>query len=327
MSSESPLQRHVLNGATMGTRYSAVFFAPAGIDLGAIGAALLATVDRVDRQMSTWKSDSDLSRLNAAPLWQWHRVPPELWTVLDAALRVGRESGGAFDIGVGDAVNAWGFGPTGDAPDAQHIRALGQRPRRAAHEVLELDPAQQRLRKHSAVVLDLSGIAKGYGVDALAACLDGLGITRYLVGIDGEMRAKGSKPGGQAWAVAIEKPVRHVREAMGVMELADVAIATSGDYRHYFELAGQHYAHTMHPATGRPVDNRLASVTVVMPSCMLADAWATALLVMGAPAATALAQQQGMTALLVLREVGGLDAGDDGEAFTQISIVDGVLQP
>ena len=322
MSSEAPLQRHVLNGATMGTRYSAVFFAPAGIDLGAIGAALLATVDRVDRQMSTWKSDSDLSRLNAAPLWQWHRVPPELWTVLDAALRVGRESGGAFDIGVGDAVNAWGFGPTGDAPDAQHIRALGQRARRAAHEVLELDPAQQRLRKHSAVALDLSGIAKGYGVDALAHCLDGFGVRHYLVGIDGEMRAKGSKPGGQAWAVAIEKPLRHLRDVMGVMELADAAIATSGDYRHWFELAGQHYAHTIHPVSGRPLDNRLASVTVVMPSCMLADAWATALLVLGAPAATELAQQRGMTALLVLRNL-----SDAGDAFEQISLVDGVLQP
>ena len=328
MSSESPvLQRHTLNGATMGTRYSAVFFAAAGIDLGAIGAALSAAVDRVDRQMSTWKSDSDLSRLNAAPLLQWQRVPPELWTVLDAALGVGRASGGAFDIGVGDVVNAWGFGPTGDAPDAQHIRALGQRARRPAHEVLELDHARQQVRKHGAIALDLSGIAKGYGVDALAACLDGLGITRYLVGIDGEMRARGSKPGGQPWAVAIEKPVRHVRAAMGAMELADAAIATSGDYRHYFELAGQHYAHTMHPASGRPVDNRLASVTVVMPSCMWADAWATALLVLGAPAATALAQQQGMTVLLVLREEGGLEGTGDAEAFEQISIVDGVLQP
>lgn len=277
--------------------------------------------------MSTWTPDSDLSRLNAAPLLQWHSVPPELWTVLDAALRVGRESQGAFDIGVGDVVNAWGFGPTGTVPDAQQIRALGQRPYRAANEVLELDHAHQRVRKHATVALDLSGIAKGYGVDALAACLDGFGITRYLVGIDGEMRAKGSKPDGQAWAVAIEKPVRHLREVMGVMELADAAIATSGDYRHWFEVAGKHYAHTMQPTSGRPVDSRLASVTVVMPSCMLADAWATALLVMGAPAATERAQQQGMTALLVLREVCELGDGGDSEAFTQISIVDGVLQP
>lgn len=326
MSSEPPsakvmapaLQRHALNGETMGTRYSAVFFAPASTDLGAVGAALLAAVDQVDRQMSTWKPDSDLNRLNAAPAHQWHAVPAELLAVLDAAVRVGIESRGAFDIGVGKLVNAWGFGPTGQEPDAQQISTLGQRAHRAASEVLEVDLTQQRVRKNETVALDLSGIAKGYGVDALARCLDRFGITRYLVGIDGEMRAKGSKPDGQAWAVAIEKPVRHVREVMGVMELVDAAIATSGDYRHWVEVAGQHFAHTMDPRSGRPVDNRLASVTVVMPTCMLADAWATALLVMGVPAATELAQQRGMTALLVLRE---------GDVFEEISILDGQLQP
>ena len=326
MSSEPPsakvmapaLQRHALNGETMGTRYSAVFFAPANTDLGAVGAALLAAVDQVDRQMSTWKPDSDLNRLNAAPLHQWHTVPAELLAVLDAAVRVGIESRGAFDIGVGTLVNAWGFGPTRHEPDAQQISALGQRAHRATSEVLEVDLTQQRVRKNETVALDLSGIAKGYGVDALARCLDRFGITRYLVGIDGEMRAKGSKPDGQAWAVAIEKPVHHVREVMGVMELVDAAIATSGDYRHWVEVAGQHFAHTMDPRSGRPVDNRLASVTVVMPTCMLADAWATALLVMGVPAATELAQQRGMTALLVLRE---------GDVFEEISILDGQLQP
>lgn len=326
MSSEPPsakvaapaLQRHALNGETMGTRYSAVFFAPTSTDLGAVGTALLAAVDQVDRQMSTWKSDSDLNRLNAAPAHQWHAVPAELLAVLDAAVRVGIESRGAFDIGVGKLVNAWGFGPTGHEPDAQQISALRQRAHRAASEVLEIDLTQQRVRKNGNVALDLSGIAKGYGVDALARCLDRFGITRYLVGIDGEMRAKGSKPDGQAWAVAIEKPVRHVREVMGVMELVDAAIATSGDYRHWVEVAGQHFAHTMDPRSGRPVDNRLASVTVVMPTCVLADAWATALLVMGVPAATELAQQRGMTALLVLRE---------GDVFEEISILDGQLQP
>ncbi len=316
MSSE--LQRHALNGETMGTRYSAVFFAPAGIDLGAIGTALFMAVDQVDQQMSTWKPDSDLNRLNAAPAHQWHAVPAELLTVLDAAMRVGIESRGAFDIGVGELVNAWGFGPSGREPNAQQIRALGQRAYRSASAVLEIDLAQQCVRKNEPIALDLSGIAKGYGVDALARCLDRFGITRYLVGIDGEMRAKGAKPDGQAWAVAIERPVRYVREMMGVMELVDAAIATSGDYRHWVEVAGQNFAHTMDMGSGRPVDNSLASVTVVMPTCMLADAWATALLVMGAPAATNLVQQRGMTALLVSRV---------GDAFEEISIVDGQLQP
>mgnify|MGYP003378455381 CR=1 FL=1 len=142
-SSEAPpgsvpaLQRHTLNGETMGTRYSAVFFAPANINLGAIGTALFAAVDQVDRQMSTWKPDSDLNRLNAVPLHQWHAVPAELLAVLDTAVRVGIESRGAFDIGVGELVNAWGFGPTGQQPQAQQIRVLGQRTQRAASAVLE----------------------------------------------------------------------------------------------------------------------------------------------------------------------------------------------
>ncbi|MGV8805023.1 MAG: FAD:protein FMN transferase [Polaromonas sp.] len=323
MSFETPtpaalgLQRHSLSGQTMGTRYSAVFFAPAGVDDAAIGAGLFAAVDKVDSQMSTWQPDSDLSRLNALPGQQWLALPEELMTVLDTALHIGRQSQGAFDIGVGELVNAWGFGPAKAQADTQQISALRQRPHHPAADGLELDRARSRVRKRQPVTLDLSGIAKGYGVDALARCLDGFGITRYLVGIDGEMRAKGLKPDGRAWAVAIEKPVRHVREVMGVMELSDAAIATSGDYRHWVEVQGQHYAHTMNPLNGQPVRNRLAAVTVVMPNCMLADAWATALLVLGETDGVALAQKRGMDALFVLR---------DGEGFEEISLVGGQRQ-
>jgi len=313
-----PLQRHALNGETMGTRYSAVFFAPAGVDLSAIGAGLAAAVGQVDRQMSTWKPDSDLSRFNALPEGQWLAVPEALATVLDTALAVSLQSQGAFDIGVGELVNAWGFGPAGVRPDHQRISTLGNRAHRPASDVLEIDRAHHRIRKRAPLALDLSGIAKGYGVDALARCLDRFGITRYLVGIDGEMRARGRKPDGRAWAVAIEKPVRHVREVMGVMELADAAIATSGDYRHWVDVEGRPYAHTMNPSDGQPVSNRLAAVTVVMPSCMLADAWATALLVLGETAGVELAQQRGMQALFVLH---------DGDGFEEISIVDGQRQP
>lgn len=312
------LQRHTLSGETMGTRYSAVFFAAPGVDESSIGAALFAAADKVDRQMSTWKPDSDLSRLNATPAQQWIDLPEELMAVLDAALRIGVQSNGAFDIGVGDLVDAWGFGPAGPTPDEGRARALKAQAHHPATDVLELDHVQKRARKSTPIALDLSGIAKGYGVDALARCLDSLGITRYLVGIDGEMRAKGHKPDGQAWAVAIERPVAGVREVMGVMELADAAIATSGTYRHWVEVAGTQHAHTMNPLDRQPASNRLAAVTVVMPSCMLADGWATALLVLGETAGVELAQERGMDALFVLR---------DGDDFQQISIVDGQREP
>ncbi len=301
----------------MGTRYTAVFFAGAGVDVSAIGAGLFAAVDRVDRQMSTWKPDSDLNRLNRAPERQWEDAPGELISVLGTALQVGQQSGGAFDINVGGLVNAWGFGAGGQAPNGALIAALERQPHRPAGELLEIDPLHQRVRKRAAVTLDLSGIAKGHGVDELARCLDAFGVDRYLVGIDGEMRARGLKPDGRAWAVAVEKPVRGVREVMGVMEITDTAIATSGDYRHSVVLNGEHHAHTMNPALGGPARNRLAAVTVLASSCMLADAWATALLVLGEEAGIELAQTRGMDALFVLR---------DGEGFQEISIEQGRRQ-
>lgn len=296
------LQRYSLNGETMGTRYTALFYAAPGLDEAAINGRLLAVVDTVDRQMSTWKADSDLSRLNAAAVGEWVAVPSELLGVLDCALQISRQSGGAFDIGVGDLVDAWGFGPAGAAPAAAQITALRGRPRVLATAALELDAPQGRVRKLAPVRLDLSGIAKGFGVDELARCLDGLGLTHYLVGIDGEMRGRGAKPGGEPWAVAVEKPLRGVRDVMGVMELSDMAIATSGDYRHFFEAGGQHIAHTMHPASGAPLRNRLAAVTVLAPDCMHADAWATALLVAGESEGPCLARAQGLQALFVVRE-------------------------
>ncbi len=316
------LQRYSVSGATMGTRYSAVFFAAPGQDASAtaaINARLFAAVDQVDRQMSTWKPDSDLSRLNRLPVLQWMSIPRALAGVLQAALDIERQSGGAFDIGVGALVNAWGFGPQQGQPQHQHqLQPQDQAlPVLAASAALEIDHASLRVRKLSHATFDLSGIAKGHGVDELARCLDRLGIADYLVGIDGEMRAHGAKPGNAPWAVALEKPLPGIREVMGVMELADSAIATSGDYRHFVDVAGQRYAHTMHPRLGVPVRNRLAAVTVVAPCCMLADAWATALLVLGEEGGVALACERAMDALFVLR---------DGDGFDQISIVAGEIE-
>lgn len=309
--SVASIQRHSLHGETMGTRYSALFFAAPGVDEAAIGQRLFAAVDAVDRQMSSWKADSDLNRLNAAPIKEWITVPAELLTVLETALRVGRQSRGAFDIGVGDLVRSWGFGPTRGAVDRRAINALKDRVHRVASDILELDPVQTRVRKRAAVTLDLSGIAKGFGVDQLARCLDSVGITRYLVGIDGEMRARGSKPDGRPWAVAIEKPVRDVREVAGVMELADAAIATSGDYRHWIEHEGRSYAHTMDATGQQPASNRLAAVSVVDATCMLADAWATALLALGETEGIELARKRGMEALFTLH---------DGDGFQEIHV-------
>ena len=312
--------RYSFSGKTMGTRYSAVFFAASGLvaaAAAAINASLFAAVNQVDQQMSTWNPNSDLSRLNASLPQQWVTVPQALAFVLQAALNINRQSAGAFDIGVGALVNSWGFGPAKKQLSAQQIGTLKQSVAHAASETLEIDHKSLQVRKLLDITLDLSGIAKGYGVDALASCLDRLGITSYLVGIDGEMRARGLKPGRESWVVAIEKPLPGIRDVMGVMELCDAAIATSGNYRRFVDLDGERYAHTMDPLLGEPVRNRLAAVTVVASSCMLADAWATALLVLGEHAGVALAQKRGMDALFVLQE---------GTGFEEISIVAGKIE-
>ena len=309
--------RYSLNGETMGTRYTAVFYAEAGLDTDTINRGLAEAVGRVDQQMSICKADSDLNRLNAALEQVWLPVPTELATVLAAALRVGQQSGGAFDIAVGDVVDAWGFGPGTPSITEQTIDALPSRSSLSATAALTVDTQRQQVRKRAPLQLNLNAIAKGFGVDELARCLDGFGLTRYLVGIDGEMRARGTKPDAHPWVVAIEKPCRGAREVMGIMELSDAAIATSGDYRHWIDVKGRDYAHTINPATGAPLCNTLAAVTVVAASCMLADAWATALMVLGESEGPRLAQARGMDALFVLRE---------GDQLKEISIVGGILQ-
>lgn len=302
MSTESA--RIALNGPTMGTRWTALFYAEAGRDTDAIRAILQAAVDEVDTQMSIWKPDSDLMRINAAPVGDWVMVPEQLRSVLRLGLEIGRASGGAFDIGLGDAVTAWGFGPGAAAPEG--IRAAMDALRRPAQEVLEIEGMQ--LRKTAPIALDLNGIAKGHGVDRLAETLREHGIGNALVGIDGEMRAMGVRQDGEAWIIAVEAPDPDRRTPHAILALQDAAVATSGDYRHCVEVQGRRLSHTMDPRRGAPLIAPPASVTVVARTCAEADAWATALMVLGAEKGTDLARQRGLDALFLLRD-------DEGNAM------------
>ena len=296
MSTESA--RIALNGPTMGTRWSALFFAEPSLEPSPIRAALQAAVDEVDGHMSTWNPGSDLMRLNAAPVGEWIAVPARLREVLRLGLEIGRASGGAFDIGMGDAVTAWGFGPAAAAPDGIHA-AMKTR-RRPAHEVLEFDG--DRLRKAAPIALDLNGIAKGYGVDRLAETLRDHGISDGLVGIDGEMRAMGLRPYGEAWTIAVEAPDAERRAPHSILALQDASVATSGDYRHWVEVQGRRLSHTMDPRRGAPLIASPASVTVVARTCAEADAWATALMVLGSDKGAALARRSGLDTLFLLRD-------------------------
>ena len=293
--------RHALNGSTMGTRWSALFFAAPGFDPTSIQIVLQQAVDEVDGQMSTWKPDSDLMRLNRAPQGESIEVPSRLAHVLSLGLRIGRASGGAFDVGVGDAVSAWGFGP--DAADMTGFEAALKKHRRPAHERIEIEG--NRVRKREAITIDLNGIAKGYGVDRLAETLVQHDIHSGLVGIDGEMRALGLRPDGEPWAIAVETPDRDYRKPHSLLSLQDAAVATSGDYRHWVTVQGRQLSHTMDPKRATPLKSSPASVTVVAKTCAEADAWATAFMVLGPSSGAVLTSQQGLSTLFLLRDENG----------------------
>ena len=290
----------------MGTRWSATVDVDATMDLAALQQNLAAAVEQVDAQMSPWKRDSDLMRLNRAPVDAWVDLPAEMMEVLACALDICRLSAGAFDPGVGALVDAWGFGAVRDAPDAVAIHTARQAAPRTTHACLELDLHAGRVRKRAPVQLDLCGIAKGYAVDRMAAVLLQHGVPHALVALDGELRAVGSQASGVPWAVALESPEAGRRAVRGVIELQDLAVATSGDYRRYLEVGDARLAHNMDARRAAPVNNAIASVTVLAGNCMHADAWATALLVAGPGEGLALAQRRGLEALFLLRRPEGL---------------------
>jgi len=309
------LTRYVMNGETMGTRYSAIFHAKAELRTQLIEPALFDAVNRVDCQMSTWKPDSDLMRLNTAPIGAWVKVPAELMTVLRTALDIGRQSNGAFDIALGELVNAWGFGAGRNDPDAAKIREQLGKPSDFAHELLDLDDGNGRVRKLGHAQFDLSGIAKGFAVDEMVRCLQSFGIEHALVSLDGELRSIGQQNGTSPWSVALETPDYDARATLGVISLEDAAVATSGDYRHWVELGQSRLSHTMDRQKGGPLMNHLASVTVVAPNCIEADAWATVLLVLGEVAGPALARARSMNALFLTRRGDGIEQIPVGSVF------------
>jgi thiamine biosynthesis lipoprotein len=251
--------------------------------------------------MSTYREDSEISRFNAAGVDQWFAVSPGFYTVLSAAMAVGWQSHGAYDVTVGPLVDLWGFGPPGPVTTPPPEDAIARVLEQVGQDHLRLDGDGRRLLKRSPVRLDFSSIAKGYGVDRVAQWLGAQGVERYLVEVGGEMRLAGMSSRGDPWRIAIEKPDSGDRSAEQAIRLTDMGVATSGDYRNYFEIDGKRYSHSIDPRTGYPVAHDLVSVTVLHPSCMIADAWATALVVLGYEQAMAVAQEQGLAVYFIRR--------------------------
>lgn len=297
---DTPEQVRSISGLTMGTSYS-IKWVSAESDNTALQQAVSAELVAINNSMSTYIDSSELSQLNQHPVGQWFPVSDRLFELLSLANLISNQSDGQFDSTVGPLVNLWGFGPDGrieKAPDDAAIQRL--RPR-IGYQQLELDAEAKRVRRNADIYIDLSAIAKGYGVDILAQLLEAQGIKHYLAEIGGEMRLAGTKPDNVPWRVAIERPDSTGRSVQGVVMPGTNAVATSGDYRNYFEQDGIRFSHTIDPHTGKPINHRLASVTVITPSCAQADAYATALTVMGDEAGYDFAIKQGIEAYFIIK--------------------------
>ena len=289
------------SGMTMGTSFTVKWFGDL-TQTDSIKKDMTASLVAINQSMSTYIKDSELSLINQLPANSSVSLSPELAEVLELALDISEKSAGAFDITVGPLVNLWGFGPDGRILHAPAEEAIEQIRKRVGFSYLALDKSARTLRKSRESYIDLSAIAKGYAVDQLARLLESYGVSSYLVEIGGELRAKGVKPDGNPWRIAVESPVNAAsRSVQTVINVKDVGIATSGDYRNYFEENGQRFSHTIDPITGKPIHHRLASVTVLAPTCAEADALATTLMVMGPDNGYEFAVDQKIDALFIVK--------------------------
>ncbi|MFQ3210069.1 MAG: thiamine biosynthesis lipoprotein [Colwellia sp.] len=297
----------LLQGRTMGTTYN---IKVVGTNEQVEALNLQQKIDdllkQVNQEMSTYIKSSEISTFNQSSSTEAIEVSPGFARVLKESIRLGQLSEGKLDVTVGPLVNLWGFGPE-QRPDkvpSEELLAATKKRVGLQHLVLEGNLLAKRIPD---LYIDLSTIAKGYGVDVVAELIEKNGIANYLVEIGGELRLKGFKSTGELWAIAIEKPLTNERSVQEVIIPRDNAVATSGDYRIYFEANGVRFSHIIDPATGKPINHKLVSVTVIHPSSMTADGLSTALMVMGMEKGIAFATENNLAALFISKTENGFD--------------------
>jgi thiamine biosynthesis lipoprotein len=305
-------------GHSMGTTYEVVVtHRPAAVSRADLESGVDAVLDEVDRHLSGWNPYSDLVRFNHESATEWVPVSALLVEAVEQSRAVSRESEGAFDVTVGPLARAWGFGAgaveDGAAPTAAELDRLREA---VGYRKLAWRVQPPALRKsRPALQVDLDGIAPGIAIDRIAARLEALGIRDYLVELGGEVRARGRNAAGRPWRVAVEAPIEGKRRAYALVELDGLGVSTSGDYRDFRDVAGRRISHTIDPRTAAPVTHGLASVTVLHPSAAAADAWATALMVLGPEEGMALARRRDLAALFLARKPDGSLVESTSPAF------------
>ena len=286
----------------MGTSYTVTLVnPPVAVEQESLYAEIEQATVAVNQWMSNYLPNSEISRLNRAPINQWLPLSKETYSVIATSQLISEKTAGSFDITVSPLVNLWGFGPDKheQLPTTAEIDHAREQ---VGWQQIQLNANTLSLLKKAPVTLDLSAIAKGFGVDYLCALLDRYDIDNYLVEIGGEIRVKGHNASHQPWRIGIETPTLTRSGVQQAVAITNKAIATSGDYRNYYEKDGVRYSHTIDPTTGRPVEHTVVSVTVIGDSATQADAWATAFNVMGPDKAMELAERYHLALYLLTYE-------------------------
>ncbi len=288
------------SGPTMGSTYSIKYLRHADLTAAKdIHREVEQILADVDRQMSTYRSDSDIARFNALPANRCQKMPAPVLELIRVGQSLSEQSEGSFDLTVEPLLDLWGFGPQSRGENVPDPRALADVRQRVGYRHLRID--KDRLCKDAAVEVDFNSIAAGYAVDSIAARLQALGIQNYLAEVTGELKATGKKLDGSAWKIALEEPRDDQQVVQRILSVDGYAVSTSGDYRHYFVQGGRRYSHTIDAHTGAPVLHTLASVTVLHPSALMADGLSTLLLILGPERGWDYAQRHDIGAFFVIR--------------------------
>ncbi len=290
----------LINGLTMGTTYSIkIKTADAVVNQEKIRADIEKILLEINQKMSTYIVDSELSVINFSNSLDSNLISDDLFKVISHANTISKTTNGAFDITVGPLVNLWGFGPNkseNKIPSNEEIELIKKN---IGYKKIYLNKETTSIKKlHPDLYVDLSGIAKGFAVDKIALYLNSYNLENYLVEIGGELIAKGTNEDNEVWQIGIENPNNNLVKIIG---LKDIAMATSGDYRNYFEKNGVRYSHTINPNTGKPIKHKLASVTVLDKTAMNADALATAFMVLGPAKTIELANELKIGVYLIIK--------------------------
>ncbi|VVA48769.1 Thiamine biosynthesis lipoprotein ApbE precursor [Serratia ficaria] len=298
-----------LEGKTMGTAYSIRYVTGDGTPPAReMQAEIDKRLEQVNDRMSTYRPDSELSRFNASrAVDKPFPVSPATAEVVLEALRINRVTDGALDVTVGPLVNLWGFGPEGRPDKVPSAAELERRRAWTGADKLAVQ-GDALVKRIPELYVDLSSLAKGYGVDVIAGYLQSRQVTNYMVDIGGEVRTRGHNGERKPWRIAIERPTAGARQqAQLVIQPGEMSIATSGDYRNYFEQDGVRYSHTIDPISGRPIHHRLVSITVLSPTCMTADGLSTGLNVLGPERGMALANLLGIPVFMIVKTADGFE--------------------